>query len=101
MLVNGARLVPDPSGALWWPGEKTLVVADLHLEKGAAYARRGQLLPPWDTLATLRILEAVIARHNPKIVVSLGDNFHDRKGSEHLPQGLRSLIGAMARGRDW
>ena len=65
-----------------------LVVSDLHLEKGSAFARRGMMLPPYDTLATLRILDAVIARHDPKTVISLGDNFHDRVGSALMPDAL-------------
>jgi DNA ligase-associated metallophosphoesterase len=99
--INGQRLHLDPAGAVFMPAHGLLCVSDLHLEKGAAFARRGQMLPPWDTLATLRILERVIARHNPRIVVSLGDNFHDRKGSAHLPAEFRLMINQMARGREW
>lgn len=101
ILVHGIAAVCDPLGGLYLPETQTLVVSDLHLEKGAAFARRGMMLPPYDTIATLNILSAVITRYDPKVVVSLGDNFHDRKGSEHLPADLRSLITAMARGRDW
>nr|WP_209946331.1 ligase-associated DNA damage response endonuclease PdeM [Rhizobium halophytocola] len=91
----------DAFGALMLPGLDTLVVSDLHLEKGAAFARRGQMLPPYDTLATLKLLDAVIARHDPKVVISLGDNFHDRSGSAHLPDAFRQRIVDMARGREW
>ena len=59
------------------------------------------MLPPYDTLATLKVLEAVIIRHDPAIVVSLGDNFHDRVGSAHLPEMFRTKITDLARGRDW
>ncbi len=99
--VNGVAAVCDPLGALYLPDAGTLVVSDLHLEKGAAYARRGMLLPPYDTLATLTVLDAVIARYDPKLVISLGDNFHDRVGSRHLPETFRSRIVAMAAGREW
>ena len=99
-VIAGVEAVCDPFGALYLPATRLLVVSDLHLEKGAAFARRGMLLPPYDTLATLKILEAVIARHDPAVVVSLGDNFHDRVGSAHLPETFRSRIGQMARGRD-
>ena len=54
--VNGETLWLDPAGALWWPAERTLVFADLHFEKGSAYARSGQMLPPYDTRATLSIV---------------------------------------------
>jgi len=99
--INGQRVLLDPAGAMVLPEHGLLCVSDLHLEKGAAFARRGQMLPPWDTLATLRILERVIARHDPKIVVSLGDNFHDRKGSALMPGQFRHMLDAMAQGREW
>lgn len=99
--INGQRLMLDPAGAMYLPDHGVLCVSDLHLEKGAAFARRGQLLPPWDTLATLRILQGVIARHNPKIVISLGDNFHDRTGSADMPVEFRLMINDMALGREW
>jgi DNA ligase-associated metallophosphoesterase len=101
ILVHGVAAVCDPLGGLYLPDTGMLIVSDLHLEKGAAFARRGMMLPPYDTIATLNILAAVIARYDPKIVVSLGDNFHDRRGSEYLPANLRALIADMARGRDW
>jgi DNA ligase-associated metallophosphoesterase len=59
------------------------------------------LLPPWDTFATLKILGTVVARHNPRIVVSLGDNFHDRRGSAEMPELGRMMIRDMAAGREW
>jgi DNA ligase-associated metallophosphoesterase len=99
--LNGQTIVLDPAGAIYLPDCGLLCVSDLHLEKGAAYARRGQLLPPWDTFATLKILGTVIARHNPRVVVSLGDNFHDRRGSAEMPELGRMMIREMAMGREW
>ncbi len=99
--VAGVGAVCDPAGALYLPDLDLLVVSDLHLEKGAAFARRGQLLPPYDTLSTLRRLETVVTRYNPAIVVSLGDNFHDRVGSALMPPDFRAMIAAMARSREW
>ncbi|MBX9459467.1 MAG: ligase-associated DNA damage response endonuclease PdeM [Rhizobium sp.] len=99
--LNGLAIVLDPSGAIYLPDSRLLCVSDLHLEKGAAYARRGQMLPPWDTFATLKILGTVIARHNPSVVVSLGDNFHDRRGSAEMPELARMMIRDLAAGREW
>lgn len=101
IVLGGEAALCDPLGALYLPGPRLLVVSDLHLEKGAAYARRGQMLPPYDTLATLKLLDLVIARHDPRVVISLGDNFHDRRGSEFMPDLFRDMIAAMARGREW
>ncbi len=63
ITVNGEELVLDTAGALWWPGERTLVFADLHFEKGSSYARGGQMLPPYDTRTTLKRMSALIAAH--------------------------------------
>ncbi len=100
-LVNGVECVCDPMGALYAPSLRLLVVSDLHLEKGAAFARRGRLLPPYDTGATLKILKSVITRYDPAIVISLGDNFHDQPGSTFMPDEYRLMIEEMARGREW
>ncbi|MGE6781003.1 ligase-associated DNA damage response endonuclease PdeM [Ensifer adhaerens] len=101
IVVNAVEGICDPLGGLYLPETETLVVSDLHLEKGSAFARRGMLLPPYDTLATLRVLEAAITRHDPKLVISLGDNFHDRVGSAVMPETFRHMIAAMAHGREW
>ena len=74
---NGAQLVAHVSGALLWPSERLLVVSDLHLEKGAAFASAGTFLPPYDTAETLDRLEALIAATKPETVISLGDSFHN------------------------
>ena len=99
--IHGIAAVCDPLGALYLPDAGMLVVSDLHLEKGAAFARRGMMLPPYDTVAALTVLAAVVSRYDPRIVISLGDNFHDRVGSEHLPDAFRTQIVQMARGREW
>jgi len=82
--LAGERLMLDPSGALFWPAQQLLAVADLHLEKGSAAAVRGALLPPWDTRATLDRLTGLLRRWRPETVVALGDSFHDDGGSARL-----------------
>ncbi len=101
IVIAGIEAVCDPLGALYLPASRTLVVSDLHLEKGAAYARRGQMLPPYDTLATLKLLEQVIARHDPRLVISLGDSFHDRRGAAEMAEPFRAILSTMTRGRQW
>ena len=96
--LNGTAVTLRASGALWLEEQRTLVVADLHLEKGSAYAMRGQMLPPYDTRETLRRLQAEVMATLPDAVVLLGDTFHDRKSEDRLArddaQTLRSLAGA-------
>jgi metallophosphoesterase superfamily enzyme len=78
------RLMLDPTGAAFWPARRLLMVADLHLEKSTAAALRGNLLPPFDTRATLEKLTRVIRLYRPAKVIALGDTFHDRTGSDRL-----------------
>jgi len=99
--LNGAVLRADPSGALLWPARRTLVVADLHLEKGSAFAARGQLLPPYDTRATLDRLAALIAEHRPERLVCLGNSFHDAGAGERLAAADRARLERLTGACDW
>lgn len=98
--LMGERLLLDPLGGVVWPAGGLLAVADLHLEKGSACAARGQLVPPWDTRATLDRLAALVRRWRPRTVVALGDSFHDARGSLRMAPGdaarLRALTEAAA-----
>lgn len=100
-MLGRLALVPDLSGALWLPEERTLIVADLHLEKGSAYATRGVMLPPYDSTATIAALAAAIRRHQPARVIALGDSFHDRDAENRLAPEMRAALGALQQGRDW
>ena len=101
VTVAGIALLADLSGALVWEEQKLLVVADLHLEKGSSFAARGVLLPPYDTVATLSRLAAVIARHDPRMVIALGDSFHDRQAHARLSEADRDALTALQAHRDW
>ena len=87
-----------PSGALFIPTLSTLVVADLHLEKGAAFARRGATLPPYDSRATLDRLAGVIGQTGPARVVCLGDSFHDRDGPGRMAPADRKALQDLTAG---
>ena len=99
--IAGRDVIADPAGALWLAESRTLVVADLHLEKASAFARRGMFLPPYDTTATLLSLAALVLRRNPRRIVSLGDSFHDSKGHGRLMDADRARLASLQRGRDW
>jgi DNA ligase-associated metallophosphoesterase len=93
--------VLDPAGALYWPEEGALIVSDLHLEKGSSFAARGVLLPPYDTAATLARLAHVVARYAPRLVIALGDSFHDGEGPARIAETDRATLAALQRGREW
>ena len=78
------------------------MVADLHFEKGSAFAARGQgLLPPYDTVETLRRLERVCARVKPKRVICLGDTLHDVAGEARMAEGDRQRLSRLVAAHDW
>lgn len=101
LTLAGVSLIADPAGALYWPEEKLLVVADLHLEKGSSFAARGVLLPPYDTATTLSRLARLIGRYAPRAVIALGDSFHDGGGPARMADADRASLQALQRGRDW
>jgi DNA ligase-associated metallophosphoesterase len=101
LRLNGADLLADLSGALVWPAQRLLAVADLHLEKGSGFAARGQLLPPYDTAQTLARLAEAIQRHEPATVICLGDSFHDGRAAERLGRADGERLASLVRGRRW
>jgi uncharacterized protein len=101
VVIAGVTILADPAGALFWPEEKLLVAADLHLERGLAYAARGVLLPPYDTAATLARLARLVERYTPRLVIALGDSFHDGGGPARMAEASRVELRALQRGRDW
>jgi hypothetical protein len=99
--IAGIDMIADLSGALFWVEEQLLVVSDLHLEKGSSFATRRVLLPPYDTTATLAKLSAVIACHEPRTVIALGDSFHDRDAHQRLDTANRAMLTELQTGREW
>lgn len=99
MRLGAGEVILRCSGALWLETLRTLVVADLHLEKGSAYAARGQLLPPYDTRETLRRLETEVAALVPETVILLGDTFHDRRSEDRLATDDADHLRRLATGR--
>ena len=99
--LAGQALIPVAAGALYWESECTLLVADLHLEKGAAFASRGMMLPPYDTRSTLRRLAACIDMFGPRRVVALGDSFHRSELANRLDADDRVALAGLQKGREW
>ena len=102
-LASAARpFVADPSGALYWPSEDALIVADLHLEKGSAFAERGQMLPPYDTRETLAALAAADRPlPAPSTVIALGDSLHESTASARIGRRSSRSCACMQEDREW
>ena len=96
-----AELVALPQGALYWPARRALLVADLHFEKASWFARFGQMLPPYDSLATLADLTALVAATGATETWCLGDSFHDAAGCERLPARAQEMLRALTAATAW
>jgi hypothetical protein len=97
----GHELMLGPARALWWPAERALLVADLHLEKASWFARGGQMLPPYDSRDTLERLADVVKACGARRVITLGDNFHDDAGAMRLDAHCTGMLEALTRALDW
>ncbi|MBX3490223.1 ligase-associated DNA damage response endonuclease PdeM [Parvibaculum sp.] len=101
LTVCGQAFDLTPEGAAFLAAERLLVAADLHLEKGSSYAARGIALPPYDTRATLVRLENLIARFRPRVVVALGDSFHDARADSRMAPKDAAHLARLTRSCDW
>lgn len=97
----GETFLASPDGALFWPAQNALLVADLHLEKASWFARLGQFLPPYDSQATLTALAEDVDRTGATRLYCLGDSFHDRFGCDRLPSSARALLTDLTGRLDW
>jgi DNA ligase-associated metallophosphoesterase len=102
LRLAGGLALARPSGALWLPAARLLVVSDLHLGKAERLARRGgALLPPYETEETLARLAAEVDALGPATVLCLGDSFDDLRAAEALDEAARETIARLAAGRRW
>ncbi len=97
----GHELMALPQGALFWPARQALLVADLHLEKASWFARLGQMLPPYDSIATLKELTELAVSTQAAEIWCLGDSFHDRHGCDRLPERAREMLIALTSATRW
>lgn len=99
---GGEQFAIAGDAALYWPARQALLVSDLHLEKASSYAARsGQMLPPYDSMATLHDLTKLIATHDVRSVYCLGDNFHDDEGEARLASAASELLRELTARLDW
>ena len=74
--VGGAELHLLAGKAVWWPAERTLLVADAHIGKAMSFRRQGMPVPHGTTQGNLDRLDALLAAHAAERIVFLGDFLH-------------------------
>lgn len=95
--LGGERLMLCPTGVAIWPAKRTLIVSDLHFEKGSAMAVRGAHVPPYDTRETMVRLAFALRRHAPRRLLVLGDALHDDDAVARMaPADLSTLRRLLA-----
>lgn len=74
--LRGERLQLLPERALWWPAQRALLVADVHIGKAAAFRALGLPVPTGTTMANLQRLETLLRRLRASRLFVLGDFLH-------------------------
>jgi DNA ligase-associated metallophosphoesterase len=87
--VGGESLVLLPERAAFWTRTRTLLLADPHFGKGAAFRAAGIPVPRGATTEGLARLDAALSRTAARRVVVLGDFLHAREGRD--PESMRVL----------
>lgn len=89
--VHGTKIHLLAQRAAFFPMQKVLVVADMHLGKLIHFRRNGIFIPIPKANEDLAVLTTLIERFEPKEVVFLGDLFHSEMNSEY-----RQLINTLS-----
>ncbi|MDH1264711.1 ligase-associated DNA damage response endonuclease PdeM [Pseudomonas sp. GD03944] len=74
--LAGAELWLLADKAIWWPAQRALLIADIHIGKAAAYRALGQPVPHGTTAANLQRLDALLQRFACRQLIFLGDFLH-------------------------
>jgi uncharacterized protein len=100
VLLCGKSLIADPTGAVFWPAENTLIVADLQLASCSYLDAEDVMLPPYDTVSAFEKLEEALDRYDPQRVIAVGNSFAGEAG-ESLSDSQLDWLQDMMEGRDW
>lgn len=80
LTLGGEPVELHATRALYWPREKSLFVADVHLGKGAAFRAGGIPLPRGATADDLARLASLVAATGATRLIVLGDFLHAASG---------------------
>ena len=92
IIFGGQKFSIFPNGELYWKDKKTLIISDLHFEKGSSYSESNQFIPPFDTIETLRQLTKFINAHAVESIIFLGDLIHDKLAFQRMAKKSKELF---------
>ena len=101
ITLGDQTLFAHALGVLYWQDQETLIVSDLHLEKGSSFATKQVFLPPYDTAATLDQLSRLVRAFKPQRVIALGDSFHDSEGPDRLSTKDQLILTTLVTAAEW
>ena len=81
-----------PNGELYWQNKKTLIISDLHFEKGSFFSETRQFIPPFDTIETLKQLSKFLDDHPVEMIIFLGDLVHDKFAFQRMALEAKELF---------
>jgi uncharacterized protein len=76
IVAGGEALTLHADRALYWPAQRWLLIADLHLGKDDVFRRAGIAVPQGDIATDLARLDALLAASGARTLVVLGDFLH-------------------------
>jgi DNA ligase-associated metallophosphoesterase len=88
--IAGERVLLLPEKALYWPRERTLMVADIHFGKAASFRALGVPVPRGTTSANLAGLDALLAAYDIARIAFLGDFLHAK--AAQAPATLQAML---------
>lgn len=93
MLLNGVHLLPDLSGALIWPKQQLVAIADPIGDDPRQAPRQAA--------ETIKRLAALVSQRRPKIVVWLGGVLPGLLAGRHLARRDADELTRLAQAHDW
>lgn len=82
IVLQGEQVSLLPERALWWPAQKTLIIADLHWGKSGHFRKHGIAIPNSTQVYDEIRLASLINKYNAERLIIAGDLFHSKHNKE-------------------
>jgi len=96
--LAGESVLLLPRKAMYWPAEKTLLLADIHFGKAASFRALGVPVPRGTTSENLAAIETLLTAYDIQRIVFLGDFLHSK--AAQAPATLQAMLDWRGRHRE-